>query len=535
MRDFKRRLVFAAAFVLAATGASAERAEDHGADLHRFDPTVHAVFKGLHHPNTKLPHLLKRDYAAAFDYYSRNDFKPLWHDADRKPNTRAIALATLFERAGEHGLDPMNYPVFLSADGHKTARDLATADILLTLSVLEYGRHAASGQVSPEQVSSAIDQKPNLPDPIAILTDAAEGTDPVAALEALHPQHPQYLALKAALAVETAPKPEKTYVKIPDDRTLKRGVSDPRVAVLRARLGILNAATANDYDDEVREAVKIFQGENGLTQDGIAGPRTLAALNGETNVSHVDTLTANMERWRWMPRDLGDRHVFVNIPHFQVQVIDHGAVSYQGRVVVGKTRHMTPVFSDEMEHVVVNPYWNVPRSIARNEILPRLRNNPGYGYKYEIIHASGSRVDPYMVNWGAYSGGSLPFRFRQPPGPRNALGSVKFLFPNKHSVYLHDTPSRSLFARTERAFSHGCVRLHEPMAFAEALLVDEPDWDVARMKRMMGGRESWINLTSGKRAVHLAYFTAWAGENGEMSYRRDIYGHDRRTLRAIDR
>ncbi|MCB1491398.1 MAG: L,D-transpeptidase family protein [Rhodobiaceae bacterium] len=537
MRRTFQALMFATALATGAAPLHAEIADDRPIANRPFDPVAHEIFNGLFHPDSRLPHLLKRDYAAAFEYYGQHGFEPLWHDAAGKPNERATAIAGLFSRASEDGLDPNDYPVFLNVSGSHVPAEIATADILMTLSVLEYGRHAASGQVSPGSVSSAISQKPALPDPIAIIKDAAESPDPVAALEALQPNNPQYLALKKALKAELAAKDAPKPVEVPTDLTLRLGVNDARVAVLRARLDILDdPLTANDFDETVHDAVVAFQSDNGLQPDGIAGPRTLGMLNGDSKVSHIDTLVANMERWRWMPRELsGDgSYVFVNIPFYTVRVMRDGKLDYQGRVVVGKPDHMTPVFSDQMESVVVNPYWNVPRSIANNEILPTLINNPGAGYKYEIRHVSGSRVDPYSVNWAAYQGSTLPFSFRQPPGPRNALGTVKFLFPNNHDVYLHDTPSRSLFSRNDRAFSHGCVRLHEPMAFADAVFKHEPDWTVDKMKRMIGGNESWIKL-SYHLPVHLAYFTAWADDSGTVTYRRDVYGHDRATLAALGR
>lgn len=525
-----------AALAVLATGMPAAKAaisEDVATVVDQFDPVSYALFKGLRYPGSGLPFLLKRDYAAAFEYYQRTNFEPLWHE-NGVASSKAREIAELLARAREHGMNPARYPVFLSETETTSSREIAAADILLTLSVLEYGRHAAAGRITPEQVSKTISLKPVLPDPIAILASVAESETPSDTLENLHPQNAQYKALRAALLKEIAPRKETKAIKVPSDRVLKPGVKDPRVAVLRHRLGILEALTANDFNADVKAAVVAFQKENGLSPDGVVGPRTAAVLNGEALIDRTEVLIANMERWRWMPRELGKDHVFVNIPHYTVRVQRNGEEVYQGRVVVGKTRHKTPVFSDEMEHVVVNPYWNVPSSIARNEILPKLIGDPNYGYKYEIAHASGRRVDPFAVDWSQYAGGRLPYSFRQPPGRRNALGSIKFLFPNKHSVYLHDTPSRSLFSRNERAFSHGCVRLHEPMVFADAIFNDDARWNSSRLKKMVGGKESWINLAT-KIPVHLTYFTAWADEDGAVSYRRDIYGHDGTTTAALTR
>ncbi|MEM6664774.1 MAG: L,D-transpeptidase family protein [Pseudomonadota bacterium] len=498
-----------------------------------FNPVRHAVFKRLHHPNKSFSYLLKRDYAAAFEFYAARRFDPVWYTVDG-PNEKALALSALFEDGLSHGFEPLEYPVPLRITARRTADGLGAAEVQVALSVLRYGRDAQSGRIKPDALGAGFDLDVALPDPIAILADVSSSADPAAHLEGYHPRHPQYAALRAALVREKSRTVAAPSVTIPKGGMLKQGSRGERVQLLRTRLDVSASETPETFDAALHEAVVNFQKASGLSADGIVGPATLRVLNGETDADRTAMLIANMERWRWMPRDLGEKHVFVNIPHYTVRVMEGDAPIYTGRVVVGKPRHMTVVFSDVMEHIVVNPYWNVPRSIARNEILPRLRSNPGYGYKYEVIHASGKRVDPASVDWSGVSSGNLPFRFRQPPGARNALGRVKYLFPNKHAIYLHDTPSRSLFSRYDRAFSHGCIRLHEPMAFGEALVRHEPKITGASLKRMLGSKERWVNMRH-QVPVHLAYFTAWADEAGVVSYRRDVYGHDRRTAEALDR
>jgi murein L,D-transpeptidase YcbB/YkuD len=239
------------------------------------------------------------------------------------------------------------------------------------------------------------------------------------------------------------------------------------------------------FDEALDAAVKIFQAEHNLTADGIVGPATFAALNEKAG-DLVPDIIANMERWRWMPRELGDFHVIANVPEYRLWVMREGESIFTTRTVVGQNRHRTAIFSDEMEYMAVNPYWNVPSSIARNEILPRLLQDPGYAIAATTRFSTTARpVDPFAVNWQAAAEQGMP-RIRQRPGARNALGEIKFMFPNQHAIYFHDTPSRGLFGRDQRAFSHGCVRVLDPWAFAEALLTNEPDWDLGPRPQLQG-------------------------------------------------
>ena len=239
-----------------------------------------------------------------------------------------------------------------------------------------------------------------------------------------------------------------------------------------------------------------------------------------------------------MPRDLGQKHVFVDIPGFMVRVVDNGETIYSGRIVVGQPTNQTPVFSDEFEYVEVNPYWNVPGSIAANEVIPAVLADPDYLRRNNLELVTGygrdeRYIDPYSVNWFAVDAYNPGFRFRQPPGRGNALGSIKFMFPNKHSVYLHDTPARSLFQRSRRAFSHGCVRLHEPLEFARALIADDGPWDLGQIKREIARGQNQSMPLNRKIPVHLTYFTAAVDKDGKIALREDIYGHDKRIATAL--
>jgi murein L,D-transpeptidase YcbB/YkuD len=331
-----------------------------------------------------------------------------------------------------------------------------------------------------------------------------------------------------------------TAVTIPDGPLLRPGQRDERVTLLRQRLDVPEpeipetageeAAVNITYDEALVEAVIAFQDSLGLTPDGIVGPATVAALNGGSATTKEDII-ANMERWRWEPEEFGDFYVQVNIPEFRLVIMDHQKLHYTTRVVVGTPRNQTPMFFDEIEHIVVNPYWNVPASIAVNEIAPRLVSDPGYlaGQNMELLYG-GELVNAAAVDWSATS--IQNFRIRQRPGAGNALGQIKFLFPNQHDVYLHDTPSKSLFQRSFRAYSHGCIRVQNPMEFADALLVNEVTLSRASLEDQFGPREVWNNLKT-HIPVHISYFTLRVDENGSIRSFGDVYGHNKQLITLL--
>ncbi len=315
---------------------------------------------------------------------------------------------------------------------------------------------------------------------------------------------------------------------------MRVGRSDPRIPTLRARLNVADLTTdARKFDTSVEAAVKAFQEGAGLKQDGIIGPATLGALNAAAD-DHVATILANMERWRWMPEELGSYYVRVNIPNFNLDLYRDGQVVYTTRIVVGKPTNQTPIFSDEIEHVIVNPVWNVPSSIAVKEMLPEIQANPykalaGYNV-YANVGGRFQQVDPYQVDWWRVDMSKI--QIKQPPGEANALGSIKFMFPNSYAVYLHDTPVKSLFKKDYRAYSHGCMRVMDPWDFAQALMQFEPDLTVASLKRLVGGPERRVNLPV-HVPVHITYFTAWVDDTGTLQVRDDIYGHDARIEKSL--
>ena len=293
---------------------------------------------------------------------------------------------------------------------------------------------------------------------------------------------------------------------------------------LRTRLGVAGDPSDTVYDPALVDAVKAFQAKHELSPDGVVGSQTVAALNGGAKVT-VNDIIANMERWRWLPRDLGRTFIMVNIPEFAVRIWQDGRMIHRTKVVTGKPETPTPVFSDNMEYVVINPAWNVPPSIVRNEMLPLLASDPDAITRQGLeVLVNGRVVDPYEV-YGADPGS---ISFRQPPGERNALGRIKFMFPNQHYVYLHDTPSRLLFQRDVRAFSHGCIRVYEPLKFGEVVFglgLPGESWPPSRIESMFGGEEHIINFRQ-QFPVHVVYFTAMVDDTGALVVRDDVYRHN---------
>jgi len=376
-------------------------------------------------------------------------------------------------------------------------------------------------------------------DPLAALNGALSASDLNAFFDRWQPPTQAYVDLKQTLAEYRALEANGGWPTVPLGDALKPGMSDPRVPALRARLAVTEevavAAPPGQeelYGDELVAAVQAFQARHGLEIDGIAGNQTMIALNVPIE-DRIEALVVAMERWRWMPADLGSDHLLVNIAGFDLRFVRDGALADQMAVVVGKPYHKTPVFSDKVQTVEFNPYWNVPASIAVKEELPKLRSNPGRLAAQGFEAVQGNRVIPVSaVNWGRYGPGNFPFKLRQRPGPRNALGQVKFLFPNKFNVYLHDTPARSLFSRPERAFSHGCIRLSRPIDLAEEVLALQGGWSRERIGGVLASGERTVIKVETPLPVHISYFTAWV-DNGQANFRGDIYEQDEKLVAAL--
>jgi murein L,D-transpeptidase YcbB/YkuD len=321
-------------------------------------------------------------------------------------------------------------------------------------------------------------------------------------------------------------------------KRIEAGKPDPRIALMRHHLALLgygkSDALAGDetvLDDTLSEKLRLFQADARIKETGSLDAATITALNSRTGAPGIARVIYNMERLRWLPKDLGKRYVFVNQAAYALRVIDDGREIWRSKVIVGKTNSQTVAFSDKIETVVFNPSWGVPPSIMKNEMIPRLRRDPGYLDRigYRVLTPNGKIIRSRSVSWWKYSNGKVPYLILQPPGDDNALGEVKFLFPNTHSIYMHDTPTRKLFENPVRALSHGCVRVENPREFAEVLL----DLGTSDIANLIESGESQQTPVKRETEVHLAYFTVWPADDGRIITYDDVYGRDERMARAF--
>jgi L,D-transpeptidase YcbB len=472
------------------------------------------------------------------DYYAVRGYRPLWM-TEVGASSRGLDLVAALTQAEAHGLDTAEYLHDLPAGWWRArdADDLARTELALSSALLRFARDVRHGRASAAVVDPEIVNARGSVDPVAVLDGAAATRDLHAHLDGLAPSHRQYRALKAALGRLSDHHSEALGLPpVPDGPLLRPGAADARVLYLRANLAARGLGTLPDTEDALRydrrlaDAVRAAQKELGLEPDGLVGPRTRAELN-RTITERRRQIVINMERWRWLPDDLGERYVFVNQAGFDLYLQDGDRRVLEMRVIVGRDYRRTPVFSDRIRYLEINPTWTVPPRLARVDILPKLRHDPGYllendFHVYASWSASAPRVDPWSVDWHALPRGSFPFRLVQQPGPRNALGRIKFMFPNEYDVYLHDTPQQELFRRAERAFSSGCIRVERPFELAEALLVDAPGWTRERIDRALaGGRTTVVNLPV-PVPVHIVYLTAEVHPDGGIQFYPDVYGRD---------
>ncbi|MGE0846736.1 MAG: murein L,D-transpeptidase [Flavobacteriaceae bacterium] len=476
-----------------------------------------------------------------YGFYSDRLFKPIWV-RDDGPKTKGWSMLSVLRFAGDDGLEPSDYHV---AELEKLIESadpvgLAHFEILMTRAFLDYASDLASGRTIPKEVDSELDISP-APPPAKTILEGAEAAEDIAPyVETLAPSTYEYARLKKTLADYRKIEREGGFPIVPDDEVLKPGMDQPRVEELRRFLvaaGDVEAARAGGgtvYDDGLVEAVKHFQERHGLEIDGVIGPSTLAEINTPVS-ARIATILLNMERRRWMNDDLGRRYVFVNLADQFLKVVENDKTIHAARLVVGKPFHRTPVFSDLMEYAVINPEWNVPPSIGRNELLPQLRKNPGALAAQNIrVLANGVEVNPYAVDWNAIAPGNLRYSFRQDSGTRNALGVIKFMFPNKYNVYIHDTPSKGLFARATRTFSHGCMRVQYPLDLG-AVLLGPAGWDKAKIEQVVrSGRKTVVRLAE-PIPVHVTYLTAWTNKDGTVNFRKDVYDRDARLEKALEK
>lgn len=492
-----------------------------------------------------------------FDFYAARDFAPIWTGEGPEFELRRAALLAALDASGDHGLPRAAYDIAGLRAGFATGADIAT-ELRAALTYLDYAQDISAGVLEPATLAEDIHKTTPRQSSEALLSGFASADNPIIYLSNLTPQHPQYARLQRAMFDLARVLEAGGWGAPVVAERLELGDQGPAVAALITRLQAMGylaeepssasvtLSTANDaqtateapaparFDDRLVGAVMRFQADNGLTQDGIVGANTLAAINVDAETRLKDVILA-MERQRWMNFDRGARHVLVNIPDFHATVVDQDVVTFSTRSVVGHPdpRRHTPEFSDVMEYMVINPSWTVPRSITTREYLPQLQEDPTAQSQLELW-SGGQVVDRAQVDFTQYTASTFPYTLRQAPSTSNALGLVKFMFPNPWNIYLHDTPVKNLFARETRAYSHGCVRLQDPFDFAYHLLapqVDDPEAYFARI--LATGRETTVRLET-PIPVHLVYWTSFVDPDGRLQHRADIYGRNADLWQALE-
>lgn len=484
--------------------------------------------------------------SAVADFYKNNQ-NYYWLDEVGAYNARAKSALKVLSQADAYGLRPDDYQVdagILAYDLNDKAlsREKINREIALTTAVLRYAMDAKFGTINPNLLSGYHDFPVHYGQSADVLQEVMESSILQHTLQSLHPSNAKFNALKRELAslreieddiIELDPKtfirPGQSHAELPNIvmAIKKRGsktLLEAHSEVLDEYYGYL------EYSKELVPVIKAYQKEAGLGPDGIVGRNTITKLAGIPSHEKAMKLALSMERLRWHPHQFGERHVFINQPEYRARYIENGKEALSMRVVVGKKSNQTNFFYDEIEHVTFNPYWGVPRSIIVNEFAPKSVSNPGYLDQrgYELRTWGGKKISSSNINWSEI-GTNPQFSVRQKPGPKNALGSLKIMFPNKHAIYMHDTPAKSLFNRQHRAYSHGCIRLHDPQAMAAAVLGKSKSHVNARIKP---GKNKTEKLAE-KVPVYVSYFTAWPQEDGTVKYFNDMYDRDAHLIKAF--
>jgi murein L,D-transpeptidase YcbB/YkuD len=488
------------------------------------------------------------------DFYRERGYRPAWQNG-LELLKQAEDLIREIKESEEEGLRPYFYNALeiekalldvrkaLSEGKPPDPERLADIDLLLTDGFLTYGFNLFAGRINPATIEGEWAETEWDADLTELLGVALKQNTIGEALQSVAPPHPGYYRLRHALKEYWELAKAGGWPNVPKGPKMELGYRGERVEILRGRLALSGDLdeehiTGGDiFDDAAEKAVIRFQRRHGLEVDGVVGPRTLEALNFPIE-ARIRQMELNMERWRWLPDELGKRYILVNIADFKLAVVENERTVMRMRIVVGKPYWHTPSFSGTMTYLVLNPSWNVPRSITVEDILPRLRDDPKYLLRqnFKVYRGWGARkehVDPATIDWSGIAEQDLDFWLQQAPGPLNPLGHVKFMFPNRFNVYLHDTPSRGQFAMAVRTFSHGCIRVERPVELAGYLLSDNPMWSYGNILAEIGeGGKRSITLPEPIK-VHLLYWTAWVDEEGSLQFRNDIYGRDRKLEEAL--
>lgn len=498
---------------------------------------IQAEIASILSSSERLPLPLERVRATLQAHYVKQGGTIYWANTGRMS-----AFLQRLEKANYDGLNPQDYPADALAQLRDGAnpddpRAAAEGELYYSAFFIAYAADLKIGRVSPQKVDPNLFRSRKTIDALRVLTELKKQKDPGKFLASFEPRNRHYQGLKRMLKAYTAAVEQGIdWPVINQGATLKPGQSDPRMAKVRELLAFTGdyegpEGGSNAYDGALAAAVKKFQIRHGLEAKGLFGKQTVVAMNIPPEERRKQIIL-NMERWRWMPDNLGDEHFMVNIAAYELQWVVANHEVERMAVVVGAVATQTPEFSDEMEFVELNPTWTVPYSIATKEMLPKIKTDP-YHYADEFeLFANGKLADWGSVNWASYGGGSFPFTFRQKPGAKNALGKVKFMLPNKHNVYLHDTPAKDKFANSTRAFSHGCIRLSRPADLAYKLLGEKNGMSEAQIDEIWARGETTKVVLPQKIPVHVVYATAFASDNG-IEFRSDVYGRDKKLYAAL--
>jgi len=473
------------------------------------------------------------------EFYINRQYRPVWSD-NACLLSSAGAMFFALQQARQDGLAPEDYHLsaiesligqiyIASLQDKRPELKIAELDLLLTDAFLLYASHLANGRVKMRQYATDFSNDiDNLPD----FLEKGLHSNILEAIDSVKPTRQEYKNLALALNRYQEIMKQGGWPVIPPGPALKQGSKGERVVLLHKRLAM--SGDLKDVDDKgsdvfgpaLDQAVRHFQKRQGLKDDGVAGSGTLAALN-VSPAGHLRKIELNMERWRWLPKELGDRYIRVDIPKFRLNVIEKEQSVLSMRVVVGKLERPTPLVGKPMTYLVLNPFWYIPPKIAVEDKLPLIRRDPGYFSRNNIrVYRGGMQLDPRRINWSSVGKGYFPFKLRQTPGTHNALGRIKFMFPNKYSVYLHDTPTKHLFSQSVRTFSSGCIRIEKPVDLAEYLLQDQPGWNKEKIRSIITTDKSHTITLKNHVPVYLMYWTAWADDEGFVSFGPDMYGLD---------
>ena len=481
------------------------------------------------------------DWALIRDFYEDRDFAPVWTDGNKLRDEAWFAIDRL-ARADEDGLFPDEYHVDEIYRGIGESVAVDTLELYLTDGLLRYIRHMRRGRLDPLTADTEWHIPPPAVDPVAELAGIVASPSIQDALQELIPRHSGYRRLRSLLQSLRSLGSSGGWPVVPPGASLERGGYDQRIHVLRHRLmlsGYLSGFDYRDtyhYDAELERAVREFQSAHGLESDGVVGRKTLAALNVPVD-ERIQQIQLNMERWRWMPDDLGERYLLVNMAGFELQAVENDETVMDMRVIIGRPYRSTPAFLGTMRYLVINPYWNVPHKLAILDLLPKQQADPDYlpGKGFRVYAGWGKdapELDPGDIDWSSYTAENFPYRLIQDPGEVNSLGRIKFMLPNPYAVYLHDTPSRHLFNRPVRTFSSGCIRVAEPVRLANFVLNDGRDYMTPDVLEAISSGENQIVSLPRVVPVYMLYQTAWVDDEGMAHFRDDVYGRDFLVLRA---